>query len=59
MTSTSATRRIWSIPIGLGVVTLAGLLSALLGESLIWKAIAWAALALPLGVTMWFCLRRR
>jgi len=44
----STFRRQWSWPIVLALVTMIGLLSALLGESGIFWWLSWALLALPL-----------
>lgn len=38
----------WRAPFMLAVTVLLGLMSALLGEKLVWKAIAWIALLIPL-----------
>lgn len=43
----------------MGALTLAGLVSALLGEGGLWWPTAWAALAAPLGVAGWFAFRPR
>jgi hypothetical protein len=51
--------RIWRWPILLAVLTLAGLVSALLGEGGIWWAFCWAALAIPLAVIAACLLRGR
>jgi len=40
----------WGWPIGLAVLTLFGLLSALIGEGGIWWWLSWGALAMPLLV---------
>jgi hypothetical protein len=40
----------WGWPIGLAVLTLFGLLSALIGDGGIWWWLSWAALAVPLLV---------
>lgn len=48
---------VWPWPIALGVLTAFGLLSALLGQHGIWLALSWAALSLPLIVTV-ICLLR-
>lgn len=42
----------WVWPIGLAALTLAGLLSALLGEGGIWWWLSWVALAIPLLVIL-------
>lgn len=43
-------RRQWSWPIGIAVLTILGLLSALLGEGGFWWGLSWAVLAAPLIV---------
>ena len=48
---------VWRGPVVLGVLTIFGLLSALLGQHGIWLALSWAALSIPLIVTV-FCLVR-
>lgn len=52
----SSRRRVWTIPGLLAALTLAGLLSALLGEPMAWKMLAWALLAIPLLVALRFAL---
>jgi len=42
--------RIWRWPVALAVLTLFGLLSALLGEGGIWWALSWLSLSVPLVV---------
>ena len=48
---------VWPWPIALGLLTAFGLLSALLGQHGIWLALSWAALSIPLIVTL-ACLIR-
>ena len=48
---------VWPWPIALGLLTLFGLLSALLGQHGIWLALSWVALSIPLVVTV-VCLLR-
>ncbi|WP_236748175.1 hypothetical protein [Acetobacter aceti] len=48
---------VWPWPIGLGLLTTFGLLSALLGQHGVWLALSWAALSIPLIVTV-ICLIR-
>ncbi|GAN87288.1 hypothetical protein LU298_12275 [Komagataeibacter intermedius] len=43
---------VWPWPIALGVLTAFGLLSALLGQHGVWLALSWAALSIPLIVTL-------
>lgn len=46
--------RLWGWPLGLGVLTASGLVSALLSEG--WgDCWAWLALGLPVTVVLWFC----
>lgn len=40
--------RQWGWPIGLAVLTMLGLFSALIGESGVWWWLSWAALSVPL-----------
>lgn len=47
----------WRWPILLGVLTIAGLLVALVGEGMPWWPAAWTALAIPLVVGTWHSLR--
>ena len=49
---------IWRWPLLLGLLSAAGLVSALLADG-IWDTLSWAALAVPVGVCGWFSLRRR
>lgn len=51
-------RRVWSVPVALAALTLLGLLSALLGEPLAWKVLAWVALSVPVLVAGWFARPR-
>ncbi len=46
----SSFRRQWLWPIALAVVTIAGLIAALIGESGFWWALSWLMLAMPLAV---------
>jgi hypothetical protein len=50
MRRSSPFRRQWGWPIGLALLTLFGLLCALLGEGGLWWWVSWAALAIPLLV---------
>jgi hypothetical protein len=49
--------RVWRWPLGLAVLTLLGLLSALLGEGGAWWVLSWLALATPLLVIV-FCVAK-
>lgn len=46
-------RQIWLAPVLLGLVTLVGLLAALLGDG-VWDLVSVAALAIPVGVIAWY-----
>ncbi|QIP35441.1 hypothetical protein [Komagataeibacter rhaeticus] len=48
---------VWPWPIALGLLTAFGLLSALLGQHGTWLALSWAALSIPLIVTVAYVLR--
>ena len=48
------TQRIWAAPFFIAIVSIAGLMSALLGEAMAWKAIAWAFLTIPVLTALWF-----
>ncbi len=50
MTTRNSFVRLWIMPVALITITLAGLIGALLGEILPWKAFAWLALSTPLLV---------
>jgi hypothetical protein len=51
--------RVWAAPVGLAVVTVFGLLSALLGDVWIWKGLAWVSLLIPVVTAGWFARRKR
>jgi hypothetical protein len=52
--------RVYGWPLGLAVLSMVGLLSALLGDGA-WDAFSWIALGIPLAVILWreFQARRR
>lgn len=51
-------RKVWAVPVLLCMLTMIGLLSALLGEAITWKWIAWLFLGIPILVAFWFaCIR--
>lgn len=49
---------LWGMPILLGVLTLVGLVSALLGDG-IWDLVSALTLGAPVAVGAWHALRRR
>jgi hypothetical protein len=48
----NARRAVWTIPALLGLLTVIGLTSALLGDGL-WDVVSWCALGLPLVASAW------
>lgn len=48
--------RQWGWPIGLALLMLLGLFSALLGQGGVWWGLSWIALAAPLLVALWHIL---
>jgi hypothetical protein len=50
-------KRVWGAPILLGVLGLAGLISALMGDGLM-DALSYLSLAVPLVVIVWAVARR-
>jgi hypothetical protein len=48
---------LWRVPILLGLFSVAGLLSALIGDG-VWDALSWAALGIPTAIGIWYALRR-
>jgi xanthosine utilization system XapX-like protein len=58
MNTSSQRLKVWTAPSVLAVLTMIGLLSALLGEEITWKALAWIFLAAPVLAAAWFsCLK--
>jgi hypothetical protein len=51
--------RIWRWPAALAILTVFGLMSALLGQGGIWWTLSWLALATPLAVTVTCVANRR
>ena len=50
--------KLWAAPVLLAVLTIVGLLSALLGDGR-WNALSAIALGTPVAVGAWFGLRRK
>lgn len=44
--------RTWIIPVTLGLITVAGLIAALVGDG-IWDAMSWVALAVPVALCIY------
>jgi hypothetical protein len=49
-------RRIFAAPALMGLLSLVGLLSALLGDHF-WDAVSWATLGIPLLIIAWYIAR--
>lgn len=45
-------KKVWGIPVLLGLLTLAGLLSALLGTG-VWYPVSWGMMLIPLAIILW------
>jgi len=56
-TSRQSSYQIWRWPAVIAALSIFGLLSALLGQSGIWWALSWAALAAPLVVSVWCAVK--
>jgi hypothetical protein len=50
-------RALWTIPALLALVTLVGLLAALIGEGGVWWALSWATLAVPCALSFYYLVR--
>lgn len=50
--------KLWGVPLLLGVLTIVGLVSALLGDG-IWDTVSAFALGIPVAFGAWFALRGR
>lgn len=47
----------WTIPTALALITMAGLLAALIGEGGVWWALSWVALAVPCVCSVFYLIR--
>lgn len=56
--ASEVTKRVWAVPVALGVLTATGLLAALLGTGA-WRVLAWLALGAPLIVMARYAFLRR
>lgn len=50
-------RSVWGAPIGFGVLTTVGLISALLGDG-VWDALSAVTLGMPVAACAWYGLKR-
>jgi hypothetical protein len=56
--TTASFRHVWAAPLAIALVSVIGLVAALLGDGLNdW--ISWIGLTIPLAVLLWAYLRRR
>ncbi len=51
-------KKVWRAPLLLGILTLFGLLSALLGTGY-WYGLSWAAMLIPLAVIVYFFYKNK
>ena len=49
-------RQIWGMPVMLGILSVIGLVSGLLGDGG-WDVLSWVALSLPIVVIVWYIRR--
>lgn len=49
---TNTFKKVWGMPLLLAILTLFGLLAALLGTG-VWYGLAWLALLVPLAIIVW------
>lgn len=52
MTPRRSSTQIWMAPVVIGLLSLVGLLAALLGDGMA-DVLSWLALAVPVGVSVW------
>lgn len=50
--------RLWGAPIALAVLTLVGLIAALVGDG-VWDHVSAVALGIPVVLCLWFGLRKK
>jgi hypothetical protein len=50
-------RQVFAIPLAIALISLAGLISALIGDGPL-DVTSWLALGLPIVIALWACLRR-
>ena len=50
--------RLWGAPIAIALLTLIGLVSALVGDG-VWDHVSAIALGVPVALCLWFGLRRK
>jgi len=55
--TTSTFKKVWRIPLLLGILTLFGLLAALLGTGT-WYGLAWVAMAIPLVLIIYHTFKK-
>ena len=53
----TSTRALWTIPALLALVTVFGLLAALIGEGGIWWALSWVTLTVPCVSSVYYLVR--
>lgn len=51
-------RKVWGMPVIMGICSAVGLLSALTGDDL-WDVLSWLALGFPVVISFWFLRKMR
>jgi hypothetical protein len=51
--------RIWTAPIYIGVISMVGLIAALLSDDGVGDYLAWLSLGIPVAVVLWYAPPRR
>ena len=49
--------KIWGIPIILAIISMIGLITALVGDG-VWDAVSWLGLGVPLAIAGWYLFKK-
>ena len=50
--------KVFGIPLGIGLLSAAGLFAALLGDGM-WDSLSWVGLGIPAAISVWGLFKRR
>lgn len=50
--------KIWGMPLLLGLMSIAGLITALVGDD-VWDVFSWLTLGIPLVIIGWFLIKKQ
>ncbi|TZF84101.1 hypothetical protein FW774_11720 [Pedobacter sp. BS3] len=50
--------KVWGIPVILAILSIFGLLSALIGDNF-WDVLSWVTLGIPVAVMAWFLIKKK